>query len=57
MNEYEIRIEKLIAHSDGNDYISPQFRVNVKLDNRGVAKVIAAIANELNYIAEMSDEK
>ena len=57
MNEYEIRIEKLIAHPDGNDYISPQFRVNVKLDNRGVAKVIAAIANELNYIAEMSDEK
>lgn len=56
MNEYEIRIEKLIPHPSGTDYISPQFRVNVKLDDRSVAKVIAAIANELNYIAELSDD-
>lgn len=56
LNEYEIRIEKLIAHPDGHDYVSPQFRMNVKLDDRGVAKLAAAIANELNYIAEMSGE-
>lgn len=56
MNEYEIRIDKLIAHPDGHDHVSPQFRVNVKLDDRSVAKLMAAIANELNYIAEMSDD-
>lgn len=57
MNEYEIRIEKLIPHPSGIDHVCPQFRMNVKLDDRSVAKVIAAIANELNYIAELSDEK
>jgi len=56
LNEYEIRIEKLIAHPDGHDYVSPQFRMNVKLDDRGVAKLAAAIANEINYIAELSGE-
>ena len=56
MNEYEIRIDKFVPHPDGTDHKSPQFLLSVKLSDRAVAKIIAAIANELNYIAEMSDE-
>ena len=56
MNEYEIRIDKFVPHPDGTDHRSTQLLLNVKLSDRAIAKVIAAIANELNYIAEMSDD-
>lgn len=56
MNEYEIKIDKFIPHPDGTDHRSTQLLLNVKLSDRAIAKIIAAIANELNYIAEMSDD-
>jgi hypothetical protein len=56
MDSYRISIERIVAHPDGNDRCVPQFEMNVKLVDRALTKIIAAIANELNYIAELSDE-
>ena len=56
MNEYEIRIDKFVPHPNGDAHRSIQFMLNVQLNERAYAKLIAAIANEINYIAEMSDD-
>jgi hypothetical protein len=53
MNDYEIRIDKFVSHPDGRDHRSLQFILSVKLNDKAVAMVMAAIANTLADFAEV----
>ena len=52
MNEcYEIRIERVVSHPSGYDHRSPQMVINAELTDLAVAKIMAAITNEITKLA------
>ena len=48
---YEIRIEKITYHPSGYDHRSPQMVINAELTDLAVAKMMAAITNEITKLA------
>lgn len=55
MNDYEITIVKCVPHPNGTDNYHKQFFLHVSLSDAECNKVIAAIANEMNYISELKN--
>lgn len=55
MDEYEIRIVRLIPHPSGDINQRTQLLINTQLTPAALGKVMAAIANELNYLTELQD--
>lgn len=55
MNDYEITIVKCVPHPSGTDMGHKQFFLRVSLSDAECNKVIAAIANEMNYISVLKE--
>lgn len=56
MNDYEITVVKCVPHPSGTDNCHKQFFIRVQLSDAECNKVIAAIANEINYISELNSD-
>lgn len=56
MNDYEITVVKCVPHPSGTDNCHKQFFLRVQLTDAECNKVIAAIANEINYISELNND-
>ena len=52
MNEcYEIRIERVTSHPSGYDHRATQMIINAELTDFALAKIMAAITNEITKLA------